>query len=89
MQRTYFTFSINNYILLLHWGNFVLTFYSHSYIELAKELQYDLDNYFNYCMVTTYLFGPNFLNIFGTLYVRPSYAHVLAKSFVTNVHRLN
>ena len=46
MIWTHCIFIINNYILLLYWGNFVLTFYSVRYNKLiqakhAKEIKYD------------------------------------------------
>ena len=30
MKWTYFLFDISNYVLLLQWGNFILSFYSDS-----------------------------------------------------------
>ena len=52
MNLTYFIFCINNYILLLRWGNFILAFYSDNWnkfirVKHAKEMKYDLDDRFN------------------------------------------
>ena len=40
-------------------------------------------------MHISYIFDPNFSNIFGTLYARPTYVHKLEKLFVINVQKLN
>ena len=40
-------------------------------------------------MSISYIFDQMFSNIFETLYMRPSYVHVLEKLFVINVHKLN
>ena len=37
----------------------------------------------------SYIFDRKFSDIFGALYVRPSYVHAFEKSFVINVHKLN